>query len=123
MGGGDPAKEDDDKDGKEGEGGPDGPLRSENNGIRTLETGIKKGRQVEPNIEYREEQDRGQENMAQVRQALNIPLATNMCTTSFGDIPNSIRLGAEDIILSAHHFWGGLRASMTLAGICETFGR
>jgi glucarate dehydratase len=46
-----------------------------------------------------------------------------MCTTSFGDIPSSIALGSEDIILSDHHFWGGLRASMTLSGLCDTFGR
>ncbi len=46
-----------------------------------------------------------------------------MCTTSFDEIPSSIALGSEDIILSDHHFWGGLRASMTLAGICSTFKR
>ena len=46
-----------------------------------------------------------------------------MCTTSFEDIPRSIQLGSEDIILSDHHFWGGLRQSMTLTGICQTFGR
>jgi glucarate dehydratase len=61
--------------------------------------------------------------MAAVRKELKTPLATNMCTTSFEEIPNSIRLGSEDIILSDHHFWGGLRASMTLAGLCQTFGR
>jgi glucarate dehydratase len=46
-----------------------------------------------------------------------------MCTTSFEEIPSSIKIGSEDIILSDHHFWGGLKASMTLSGICETFGR
>lgn len=61
--------------------------------------------------------------MATVRKALKTPLATNMCTTLFADIPNSIGLGSEDIILSDHHLWGGLRSSITLAGICETFGR
>ena len=61
--------------------------------------------------------------MAALRKILKMPLATNMCTTSFEDIPGSIRLGSEDIILSDHHFWGGLRASMTLSGICDTFGR
>ena len=61
--------------------------------------------------------------MAKVRKALKTPLATNMCTTSFEDIPQSIQLGAEDIILSDHHFWGGLQASMNLASICQTFGR
>ena len=38
-------------------------------------------------------------------------------------IPSSIRLGAEDIILSDHHFWGGLKASMELAKLCSTFDR
>jgi glucarate dehydratase len=50
-------------------------------------------------------------------------MATNMYTTSFDDIPDSIRLGAEDIILSDHHYWGGLRASLDLAAVCRTFGR
>jgi glucarate dehydratase len=46
-----------------------------------------------------------------------------MCTTSFEDLPGSISLGSEDIILSDHHFWGGLRVSMELSRICDTFGR
>jgi glucarate dehydratase len=103
--------------------GPDVPLRLDPNAIWTVETAIKYGRQLEPVLEYLEDPARGQLNMATVRKALAIPLATNMCTTSFEDIPSSIALGSEDIILSDHHFWGGLRSSMTLAGICETFGR
>jgi glucarate dehydratase len=46
-----------------------------------------------------------------------------MCTTSFADIPGSIQHNSEAIILSDHHFWGGLRASVELARICRTFGR
>ena len=74
-------------------------------------------------LEYYEDPVRGQEAMAAVRQAVKMPLATNMCTTSFEDLPGSVRLGSEDIILSDHHFWGGLRASVELARICRTFGR
>ena len=103
--------------------GPDVPLRIDPNGVWTVETAIKYGKEMEGILEYLEDPVRGQENMAQVRKALKTPLATNMCTTSFGDIPSSIILGSEDIILSDHHFWGGLRASMTLSGICDTFGR
>lgn len=103
--------------------GPRVPLRIDPNALWTVETAIKYGKQLEPILEYLEDPVRGQENMAAVRKELKTPLATNMCTTSFGDIPNSIALGSEDIILSDHHFWGGLRASMTLAGICDTFGR
>ncbi|MEZ4905940.1 MAG: enolase C-terminal domain-like protein [Spirosomataceae bacterium] len=103
--------------------GPDVPLRLDPNAIWKLETALQYGRELEPYLEYLEDPVRGQENMAAVRKTLKIPLATNMCTTSFEDIPRSIALGSEDIILSDHHFWGGLRASMTLAGICQTFGR
>ena len=103
--------------------GPDVPLRLDPNALWTVETAIQYGKQLEPVLEYLEDPVRGQENMAAVRKALKTPLATNMCTTSFADIPGSIALGSENIILSDHHFWGGLRASMTLAGLCETFGR
>lgn len=99
------------------------PLRLDPNALWTVETSIKYGKEMEGILEYLEDPCRGQENMAAVRKALKTPLATNMCTTSFEDIPRSIQLGSEDIILSDHHFWGGLRQSMTLTGICETFGR
>jgi glucarate dehydratase len=103
--------------------GPDVPLRIDPNGIWEVGTAIKVGQMLHGIIEYLEDPVRGQENMAIVKRELNIPLATNMCTTSFEDIPNSIKLHSEDIILSDHHFWGGLQSSMKLAAICETFGR
>jgi glucarate dehydratase len=103
--------------------GPEVPLRIDPNALWKVETAIEYGKEMEGVLEYLEDPVRGQENMAAVRRALKTPLATNMCTTSFEDIPRSIELGAEDIILSDHHFWGGLRASMTLSGLCDTFGR
>ena len=103
--------------------GKDVPLRHDPNAIWKLETGIKYGKQMEGILEYFEDPVRGQENMAKARKALKMPLATNMCTTSFEDIPNSIALSSEDIILSDHHFWGGLKSSMELARLCQTFGR
>jgi glucarate dehydratase len=103
--------------------GPDTPLRIDPNATWTVETSIKYGLEMEGCLEYLEDPTRGQENMAIVRKALNMPLATNMCTTSFDDIPSSVLIGSEDIILSDHHFWGGLRSSMELSKICETFGR
>jgi len=103
--------------------GPDTPLRLDPNAIWTPETAIAAGQKLAGVLEYYEDPTRGQENMARVRQAVGMPLATNMCTTSFEDIPGSVRLGSEDIILSDHHFWGGLRASVELARICQTFGR
>jgi glucarate dehydratase len=103
--------------------GPNVPLRIDPNALWEVETAIRYGKEMEPILEYLEDPVRGQENMATVRKALKTPLATNMCTTSFEDIPTSISIGSEDIILSDHHFWGGLRSSMNLAGLCKTFSR
>ncbi len=99
------------------------PLRLDPNAIWSVETAIQIGRSLEGLLEYYEDPVRSQEDMAQVRQALSIPMATNMCTTSFADMPRSVELGSEDIILSDHHFWGGLRNSLDLAAMCRTFGR
>ena len=99
------------------------PLRIDPNGVWSMDTALQYGRLLKPHIEYLEDPVRGQSDMAALRQALGIPLATNMCTTSFEELPSSFRLHSEDIILSDHHFWGGLTASMHLAAICKTFGR
>lgn len=99
------------------------PLRLDPNAVWSVETAIKWGRKMEGILEYYEDPTRGQENMAKVGQALSIPLATNMCTTSFDDLAGSVRWGSEDIILADHHYWGGLRASVELGRICSAFGR
>src|SRR5690606_21768830 len=70
--------------------GPDVPLRIDPNAIWKVETAIEWGRKLEGVLEYYEDPVRGQENMAKVAQAVAIPLATNMCTTSFEDIPGSV---------------------------------
>ena len=103
--------------------GPKVPLRLDPNALWTVETSIRFGREMEGILEYLEDPCRTQEGMAAVRRALKTPLATNMCTTSFDDLPGSVRTGSEDIILTDHHFWGGLRSSMELAAHCRTFGR
>ncbi len=103
--------------------GPKMPLRLDPNALWTVETSIKWGRELEDVLEYFEDPCRTQEGMAAVRKAVKLPLATNMCTTSFDDLPGSVRHGCEDIILTDHHFWGGLHSSMELAAHCRTFGR
>jgi glucarate dehydratase len=103
--------------------GPKVPLRLDPNALWTVETSIKYGREMEGFLEYLEDPCRTQEGMAAVRRALKTPLATNMCTTSFDDLPGSAKHASEDIILTDHHYWGGLRASMELAAHCRTFSR
>ncbi|MXX83425.1 MAG: glucarate dehydratase [Chloroflexi bacterium] len=103
--------------------GADIPLRLDPNAIWRVDTAIAVGKKLLGVLEYLEDPVRGQVNMAAVARELETPLATNMCTTSFADLPGSIQRASEAIILSDHHFWGGLRASLGLARVCRVFGR
>ena len=73
-------------------------------------------------LEYLEDPTPGIDGMAEVARQAPMPLATNMCVVAFGHLPPAIRQNAVQVILSDHHYWGGLRRSALLAGICETFG-
>lgn len=103
--------------------GPGVPLRIDPNGAWTPATALRCGRRLQGTLEYYEDPVRGQETMAALRRELDMPLATNMCTTSYADIPGSVARHSEDIILTDHHFWGGLRATLELGRIASTFGR
>jgi glucarate dehydratase len=98
------------------------PLRIDPNAAWTVDTSIRVGKELDGVLEYLEDPTPGLAGMAEVRRNVSMPLATNMCVVSFGDVPPSIEAGAVDVILSDHHFWGGLRRSQALAGISETFG-
>jgi glucarate dehydratase len=103
--------------------GPDMPLRFDPNACWSMETARKWGKIMGPALQYYEDPVRGQEQMAELSKELGIPFATNMCTTALADLPGSLRLGSEQIILSDHHFWGGFQPCMTLAQFCKVFGR
>ncbi len=99
------------------------PLRFDPNASWSYETALRCGREMEGLLEYYEDPVRGQEAMARLRTEVRLPLATNMCTTSFEHLPGSVRLRSEDVILADHHGWGGLRPCVELGRFCRTFGR
>ncbi|MBO0821980.1 MAG: glucarate dehydratase, partial [Nocardiopsaceae bacterium] len=101
---------------------PRHPLRLDPNGAWTPATAIAVARELDGVLEYLEDPTPGLDGMAEVARAAPVPLATNTGVTGFGDIPAAVRMDAVRVILSDHHYWGGPRRSMTLAGICETFG-
>jgi glucarate dehydratase len=101
---------------------PDHPLRLDPNTAWTVDTSIKVAEETDGLLEYLEDPTPGLAGMAEVAAKSRMPLATNMCVVSFADVPEAVALGSVGVILSDHHYWGGLRASQRLAGICETFG-
>ncbi|CDZ33938.1 Glucarate dehydratase [Neorhizobium galegae bv. officinalis] len=101
---------------------PDHPLRIDPNGGWTVETAIYVARKLENVLEYLEDPVIGMDAMAQVAAATSIPLATNMIVLEFDQIAEAFRKKAVQIVLSDHHYWGGLRASTHLGKICETLG-
>ncbi len=98
------------------------PLRLDPNAAWTPVTSIKVGQELEGVLEYLEDPTTGIEGMAQVAREVPMPLATNMCVVDFEHIAPAVADGAVAIILSDHHYWGGLRRSLELARICSTFG-
>jgi len=101
---------------------PDHPLRLDPNAAWTPSTSLKVARELAGVLEYLEDPTPGIDGMALVARDAPMPLATNMCVVAFGHLAPAIRENAVQVILSDHHYCGGLRRSKLLAGICETFG-
>jgi glucarate dehydratase len=101
---------------------PGHPLRLDPNAAWTPATAIGVAQALDGTLEYLEDPTPGIAGMAEVARRASMPLATNMCVVAFGHLDPAIRQGAVQVILSDHHYWGGLRRSALLAGICDTFG-
>ncbi|KAL4915883.1 enolase C-terminal domain-like protein [Aspergillus aurantiobrunneus] len=101
---------------------PDLPLRLDPNAAWTVETSKWVARELDGVIEYLEDPAPGIEGMAAVSRDAAMPLATNMAVVAFSHLPASVAQDAVQVVLSDHHFWGGLRRSQTLASICAVWG-
>ena len=101
---------------------PDIPLRLDPNALWTVETSKWVAKELTGIVEYLEDPAEGIEGMAAVAAEASMPLATNMAVVAFSHLPACIQQNAVQVVLSDHHFWGGLRKSQTLAAICRTFG-
>ncbi|EEY15746.1 glucarate dehydratase [Verticillium alfalfae VaMs.102] len=101
---------------------PNVPLRLDPNAAWTVETSKWVAAELKGIVEYLEDPAPEIEGMAAVAKDASMPLATNMAVVAFSHLPSSIQQDAVQVILSDHHFWGGLRKSQQLAAICATWG-
>lgn len=101
---------------------PNHPLRLDPNAAWTPQTSVKVASGLSGILEYLEDPTPDIEGMAEVAQQAPMPLATNMCVVAFDQLAPAVAAGAVKVVLSDHHYWGGLQRSRLLAGICDTFG-
>ena len=102
--------------------GDDFGLRIDPNGVWSVATAVRVGRDLEDlGLEYFEDPAWGLEGMRAVRQQVRIPLATNMYPNKFDDLGPAIRMNSIDIILTDLHYWEGPRGVKELAAVCRTF--
>ena len=103
---------------------PDAPLRWDPNAAWSVETSIRIAHRLlasEIDLEYLEDPTATLEGMSQVRQAVSIPLATNMCLVAWDQLAPGIRMRAVDVILSDLHYWGGFQQNRKMIAVAEAF--
>ena len=101
---------------------PDHPLRLDPNAAWTPQTSIKVASGLAGVVEYLEDPTPDLDGMAEVARQAPMPLATNMCVVAFNQLAPAVAKQSVAVVLSDHHYWGGLQRSRMLAGICENFG-
>ena len=101
---------------------PEAPLRIDPNGGWHVHTTLSWLPRLQDLVEYLEDPTPGIASMAVVQAATEIPLATNMCVVASEHLPPAIARDAVRVILSDHHYWGGLQASRELARVCAIWG-
>jgi glucarate dehydratase len=101
---------------------PQHPLRLDPNAAWAPQTSVKVASGLAGILEYLEDPTPGLDGMAEVARQAPMPLATNMCVVAFDQLAPAVAKQSVRVVLSDHHYWGGLQRSRLLAGICETFG-
>ncbi|MFG2970711.1 glucarate dehydratase family protein [Streptomyces sp. NPDC048288] len=101
---------------------PGQPLRLDPNVAWSVETSEYVARELADVLEYLEDPTATIEGMAAVAKESPLPLATNMCVITWEHLRPAIEQNAIQVLLTDHHYWGGLRRTRELAAVCEAFG-
>lgn len=97
-------------------------FRFDPNGVWSTETAIWFGQRIEDiRNDYLEDPVFGMNGMRRVREKVRMPLATNTVVVNFEQLAANILDTAVDVVLLDTTFWGGVRACVKAASVCETF--
>jgi glucarate dehydratase len=101
---------------------PGDSLRFDPNGAWSVEQSIRFGQAIEGlRNDYLEDPVFGLNGMRRTRQMVRVPLATNTVVVNFEQLAANALDTAVDVILLDTTFWGGIRACVKAAAVCETF--
>jgi glucarate dehydratase len=101
---------------------PGDSLRFDPNGAWSVEQAIRFGQAIEGlRNDYLEDPVFGLNGMRRTRQMVRVPLATNTVVVNFEQLAANALDTAVDVILLDTTFWGGIRACVKAAAVCETF--
>ncbi|SDZ80539.1 MULTISPECIES: glucarate dehydratase family protein [Acidovorax] len=98
------------------------PLRLDPNANWSLTASIAAAPALDEILEYYEDPTPGLAGMAELAKHTELPLATNMVITTMEDFRKGCEMGSIQVLLSDHHYWGGLRITQTLARMCRLWG-
>jgi glucarate dehydratase len=101
---------------------PADSVRFDPNGVWSTEQAIRFGQGIEGlRNDYLEDPVFGLNGMRRTRQMVRVPLATNTVVVNFEQLAANALDTAVDVILLDTTFWGGIRACVKAAAVCETF--
>ncbi|QKW34502.1 mandelate racemase [Actinomadura sp. NAK00032] len=101
---------------------PGDGLRYDPNSVLSLKEGLRFGKAIEDlDNDYLEDPVLGLEGLRLVRERVDVPLATNTVVVNFEQLAANVLRRSVDVVLLDTTFWGGIRACVKAAGVCETF--
>jgi len=101
---------------------PQDRVRFDPNGVWSTEQAVRFGQSIEDlRNDYLEDPVFGLNGMRRARELMQVPLATNTVVVNFEQLAANALDTAVDVILLDTTFWGGIRACVKAAAVCETF--
>jgi glucarate dehydratase len=101
---------------------PGDDLRFDPNAAFDVKQAIRFGKAIEPlRNDYYEDPTWGLNGLRQVREAVDIRIATNTVVVSIEQLAENVLNRAVDVVLLDTTFWGGIRPCLRAAAVCDAF--